>query len=73
MTNALLVAAAADAHHQGFGIVLVEERQVDVRVAQELVDRVGGLLQHLELLEIGGDDPPDPHEEQELFSGAGVG
>lgn len=73
VADALLVAAAADADHQRLGIVLVEERQVDIRIAEQLVDRVGGLLQHLELLEIGGDDPPDPHQEQEFLSGAEVG
>ena len=73
VADAFLVGATADAHHQRLGIALVEQRQIDVGVPEQFVDGVGGLLQHVEELQVGGDDPPYPHQQQELLSGAGVG
>jgi hypothetical protein len=52
-----LVGPAANRHDQGFGILRIEQRDIDVGEFQHVVDRVGRLLQQRLHRESGVDDP----------------
>ena len=62
LTHALLVLAAADPDHQRLRVGRLDQRYVDAREAEQLVDRVRGALQQRVELGLARDDAGDARD-----------